>query len=298
MTLHDPVFNQDLTYSAEEVRQTLVAAAGDAGVLGSPSLAVSQRGAGANMSVDVAAGRCILPGISGSYVCWSDAVENLAISAAPSSGNSRIDLIVARVRDAQATGSGSDNDWVLEVVAGTPASSPSAPSVPSYAIELARVTLTDATTSITDGIITNTRYHSASLADRVWPLVGVNAPTDNSAVTSSTESWGLVTIPAPNRQVKVFAWMSCRASTVSGGTNGVPSLALRITHSGSTQVSTTPVYTLSETNLNMVSLAREQYATFTPTAGTDIVVEGRVQSVSGDNVDFYNGRLMVQVFPA
>jgi hypothetical protein len=298
VTLHDPVFNQDLTYSAETVRHTLVAAAGDAGILGTPSLAVTQRGAGANMSVDVAAGRCILPGISGSYVCWSDAVENLVISAAPSSGNGRIDLIVARVRDAQATGSGSDNDWVLEVVAGTPASSPVAPSVPSYAIELARVTLTDATTSITDGIITNTRYHSASLADRVWPLVGVNAPSDNPAVTSSTESWGSVTIAAPNRQVKVFAWMSCRASTESGGSNGVPSLAIRLTHSGSTQVTTTPVYTLSASELNSVPLSRELYTTFTPTPGTDVVVEGRVQSVSGDDVDFFNGRLMVQVFPA
>lgn len=297
MTLHDPIFQQPESYSAEEARRGLLPAIGDSGVVGSPSLAVTQRAAGANMTVDVAAGTCVIPGIAGGYLCRSDAVESVAIDAAPSAGNERIDVVYAEVRDAQATGSGSDQDWIIDVVTGTPAaSSPSVPSIPTYAIELARIALTDATTSITDAIITDTRKHSASLADRVWPLVGVHAPSDTTQ-GSGVVDWGSVTIPAPNRQVKLFAWMECYAVADGSDTNVVPSLAIRATW-GSTSQTTTPIKDFSESAFHTCAMSRSLYHTFTPGAGEDIVVTGRIQAESGGDADFVNGRLMVQVFPA
>jgi hypothetical protein len=296
MTLHSPLWQQPLDYAAVEDRQLIAAAIGDAGVVGAPSLAVTQRAAGANMTVDVAPGRAVIAGVAGSYHVWSDDVENLAIAAAPSSGNGRIDLVYAQVRDAQATGSGSHQDWILGVVTGTPSGSPTAPTLPTHSIELARITLTDATTSITDGIITSSRTHSASLADRVWPLVAVNAPSDITQGVGAV-SYGTVTIPAPNRQVKLFAWFDCYAVADAGDTNVVPTLSIRASWGSSTQ-STTPIKGFSESAFHTTPLSRSLYHAFTPGIGEAITVVGRVQAESGGDAVFTNGRLMVQVFPA
>jgi hypothetical protein len=296
VTLQSPLWMHGLDYDGFEDRQ-IFAGIGDSGVLGSGSLAVSQRGAGANMSVDVATGWCIIPGPLGNYLCRNDGIENVPIAAAPSPGNSRIDVIYARARDAHAEGSGSDQDWIIDKVTGTPSGSPSAPSIPTYAIELARVTLTSATSSITNGIITNTRRHSRSLSDGVWPVIGSHSPSDTTQ-GSGVVTWGSVTIPAPNRQVKVLATMSCYAVCDTGDTLAVPTLALRITHSGGTQAATSPVKALSPSEFEPVPLSRHTWWNITPTTGTDILVEGRVQSETGGDADFVNGILVVQVFPA
>lgn len=289
----DPVFMQALSYSASEVRG-LVSAIGDTGVLASGDLAVSQRAAGANMTVDVAAGSCIIPGAVGSYLCRNPSVASVTIAAAPGVGNSRIDVIYAQVFDSEITGT--DDNWKIDVVAGTASGSPSAPSLPSaYCIELARITLTSSTTSITNGIIASTRRHSSGSS--VWPIVGTNEPADVNR-GAGVNDWGSVTIAAPNRPVKVFAWMDCYAQSETAGTNAVPTLAIRITHSGGTTVLTTPVKALSESEFHTVAMSRSLYATFTSTVGNSIAVVGRIQSESGSDADFRNGRLMVQVFPA
>src|SRR4051794_27396193 len=62
------------------------------------SLAVTQRAAGSNMSVDVAVGdaHLMLPSGLYSYWGWTDAVSNVSITAANAS-NPRIDVVVAYV---------------------------------------------------------------------------------------------------------------------------------------------------------------------------------------------------------
>lgn len=79
--------------------------------------AVSQRGAGANMSVDVATGQCFLQGIFGE----NGSIKNLAIAAADAT-NARIDRVVLRLDTSV------PNIQVL-VTTGTPAGSPSAPAL-------------------------------------------------------------------------------------------------------------------------------------------------------------------------
>lgn len=125
------------------------------------TMGVSQRGAGANMSVDIAAGFCSVFGdetnVQGLYCCVNDAVVNKSIAAADPT-NPRRDLVVARVRDAFY--SGSTNAWDLFVVTGTPAASPADPAVPNNCLTLARVAVATSASSITNANITDLRCYS------------------------------------------------------------------------------------------------------------------------------------------
>lgn len=162
-----PLYLQNATnYVALDLRGALDVAL-DEGVGGSGELAVTQRAAGTNMSVDVAAGTASVDGDSPSgsrqYVVRSDAVTNVTVEAAPGS-NSRIDLIVAQIRDA-AVGGGANNDWVLTAVTGTSGATPSPPALPTSAIELAQVTVASGTSAITNAMITDRRLmmHKAAI---------------------------------------------------------------------------------------------------------------------------------------
>lgn len=92
---------------------------------------VAQRGAGANMSVDVAAGTGLIQNPAGTYSldAWTDATVNTTVSASNPS-NPRIDAVVAYI-DLSVNTTGSANDpGALKFldVAGTPAGSPVAPT--------------------------------------------------------------------------------------------------------------------------------------------------------------------------
>lgn len=166
-----PLFqNIDATHTAADLGlpyRDLIAE----GVAGSGDLAVSERGAGANMSVDVAAGVAWVKGdtsdLQPCYRCYNDATVNLAIAAADGT-NARIDLVIAEVRDA--VFSGVSTDWRLRVITGTPAGSPSAPSTPDNAIALARIGVPASDTAIGDAQITDVRP-LAGVGDLGVPLV-------------------------------------------------------------------------------------------------------------------------------
>jgi hypothetical protein len=159
VTLNDPLFQQNLSYSATEDR-ALATAVFRGGVILATDLKVVQRAAGTNMSVDVAAGAVAVPGTDavgqGTYLCTNTAVVNVTIGAAPSAGNTRLDLIVAEVRDGDVN-AGPNNDWLISVVAGTPASTPTEPAVPDSCVQLARVTVASGTAAITNAMILDRR---------------------------------------------------------------------------------------------------------------------------------------------
>jgi hypothetical protein len=162
-----PLFLQNATnYTALDLRD-LIESGFNEGVDGQSDLSVSQRAAGTNMSVDVDFGTAVIQGNSpaGSryYMIRNDsAPTNVTLDAAPGS-NSRIDLIVATVRDA-AVGGGANNDWVLQAVTGTAGASPTPPAVPNNSIELARVTVASGTSAITNAMITDRRASMHRLA--------------------------------------------------------------------------------------------------------------------------------------
>jgi hypothetical protein len=143
-------------------------------------LTVSQRAAGANMSVDIAPGDTVPMTTDTAPYSWSTAVENAAIGAA--SANNRRDLVVAYV-DLSVTNPSTgtpNNPGALKflVVQGTPATSPSDPNDAAiratavgasnpYLI-LARVSLTSSTTQITNAQITSLITPIALQNLRLW----------------------------------------------------------------------------------------------------------------------------------
>lgn len=145
--------------AAADVRRWMETMVSDGhGVFRSTDLAVTERGAGANMSVDVAAGQCVIIGdeasTQGGYFLDNDATLNVAITAADPT-NPRKDLIVAKIQDSDY--SGATDAGSIVVVDGTPAGSPAEPAVPSNAIVLAMVDVAAAASSIVDANITDRR---------------------------------------------------------------------------------------------------------------------------------------------
>ena len=134
-----------------------------------------------NMTVLVESGVASIPGTEsgsqGNYWVCNDAQVILNITAAHAT-LARIDLIVVNVRD-QAY-SGANNDSQLQVIAGTPASSPVAPSAPNNSIIIAQVAVGAAVSSITNANITDTRYYVAATG-------GVINARNDAARPASTE---------------------------------------------------------------------------------------------------------------
>ncbi len=170
MTLKQPVLMQAgggdtaISYSALDVRSIFDALIQSEGVIGLTSLKVSQRGAGANFSVDVATGFCAVGGddvaLQGKYLCQNTAVVNLAIASPPVSG-SRIHRVIARIKDKLHNGSWSTYEWTLEVLADVGSGTP---ALPDSAITLALVTVASGASNVVDANITDQR--SSAL---LWP---------------------------------------------------------------------------------------------------------------------------------
>jgi hypothetical protein len=157
MAWADPLWLENLDYAAR-LDRALIHAAWSEGVV--TGLKVTPNMNGADMSVDVAAGSAVIDGddqtAQGSYLAENDDRVNIAVAAAPGS-NSRIDVVVVRVRDTQAGGPGGAVADAY-IITGTSGVSPVAPDVPATAIPLAWLTVTSATAAITTAEITDKRH--------------------------------------------------------------------------------------------------------------------------------------------
>jgi hypothetical protein len=167
MALYPPLWMQEGTYPANLDRFFIQDALGPGPALlsGSGALQVTQRAAGTNMSVDVAAGRALIPGTDianqGAYTIWSDTVVNVPIAVAPGVGTARIDLIVAQVRDDFVIGGGR-SDFVIVPIQGTAAVTGSqvAPAVPSSTLVLAQILVGSNVPAILNSFITDVRPYA------------------------------------------------------------------------------------------------------------------------------------------
>ena len=160
MTEQNPaIFIQAGTHPAEDVRRAfdVFIGPGNEGIVAAGDLSVTETGTPA-MSVDIAGGRAIIQGTEGTYqgpyIVENRGSTTVTVTAADVS-NPRVDLVVAKIED-QAY-SGAVNAWALAVVAGTPAASPVAPSMPANSILLATVAVVAAATTITNANITDGR---------------------------------------------------------------------------------------------------------------------------------------------
>lgn len=122
-------------------------------------LEVFQRSAGANMSIDVETGAAIV-GDGNNCAFYSNTVRENLVIASNSSGNDRIDRIVVELDLTLGVGA---NTCELKVVQGTPAGSPSAPTLTQtatkYQLSLAQVAVADGASSIVDANITDERTY-------------------------------------------------------------------------------------------------------------------------------------------
>jgi hypothetical protein len=187
--------NAGATHTAEQFRNwitidcagkngatSLITRGGVNPALGS-TLQVTQTGS-PSMGVIVKSGHAIIPGTEGSqqggYSVFNNADVTLSIGAAHASLN-RLDSIVFKVEDAAY--SGANNTSSLVVVAGTPASSPAAPTLPANSIELARVSILANDTSITNSEITDKRFYLAG-AGGVIVCTSATRPASTTVVES------------------------------------------------------------------------------------------------------------------
>jgi hypothetical protein len=200
-----PLWMQALSYPAQTDRLLIDAVFPATGVLGATELQVAQRQAGANMSVDVLPGRCVVAGgdiaNQGKYVGRLMNRVNVPIAAAPSAGLTRVDLVYAHMTDAGAVG-GSTNAMTVETpVTGTAASSGwTAPALPASSEPLAWITVASGTAAITTAMISDQR--------RLVPQYGYQSPNVSSGVgnvnTNANGVWS-ITLPAGAKSVAAVA---------------------------------------------------------------------------------------------
>jgi hypothetical protein len=238
MALLNPLFLQAvigdpaITYAAQDFRSVISTLAPNAGTVRANDLKVGPRAAGANMSVDVAAGKAIVEGTSvanqGTYIVQSTATENVPLATADAT-NPRIDLIVAQVYDKQADG-GTRYGWQPVPVTGTPASSPTAPAVPPNALLLAEVRVNAGAASVSASNITDRRILSGTGDVPKWDFSGTpsTAQTVASGATAkytpattfqligmgSTATVGEVVCRTPGRYSVHFAVMLAASTAV------------------------------------------------------------------------------------
>lgn len=151
-----------ISYSAgTHLRALLDAVFATGGRVNAASFNVTQRAAGANFSVDVAAGWEIIVGSTdpltqGKYAVHLNAPVNIATPVAPLSGATRVHRLVASILDKQ-SGIGIEYGWQIRLMEQTGGSTP---TLPADSQTLALISESVGQASVTDANIVN----SATLA--------------------------------------------------------------------------------------------------------------------------------------
>lgn len=168
---------------------------------------------GSNLQVKVGSGsvgdKCVIKRDGRVYILkHSNATHTLALSAADAN-NDRIDLIIARLYDDEADSSG-NTYGDIEVVEGTPAPVPAAPSVPDGAIALAEVLVEEDATAVQNADITDRRVEVTLRSGREIEAVEDTTQTSITSATFAAGSpvCGIAFVAPPSGKV----WV-----TVSGG---------------------------------------------------------------------------------
>lgn len=191
MVVHTPILvepggaDSPINFTAQEFRQFitgLIASrdgfANQQGVVGANDLAVSQRGAGANLSVDVSSGQAFVLGdditAQGLYFCWNDATVNVPGFTIPASGTYS-HRVCLQVQDKLSLGSYTGYTAALIAVISTDTSGNTVAEPPDC-ITLATISITSAQSSVTTSQITDFRQ-------RVGP---VSARKNNDTTRTST----------------------------------------------------------------------------------------------------------------
>ena len=154
MTRFTPLWQQAGSYPANYDRALLAALWPVPGAIGAKAAAVSN-----TMNVSIPPGTLAVPLQSGQHtaLCRWDAAEVVTSPAAPAAGNSRIDIVVAQVRDPQLD-AGVNNDFIFLVVAGTPTTgTPVQPATPTNAALVCSYTVPGGSANLNGVTVTDMR---------------------------------------------------------------------------------------------------------------------------------------------
>lgn len=234
MTLRTPPsWLQNGSHPAENDRLTTQALYATTGIIGASSLAVTPNSP-AGMSVIVATGWAAIVGTTqsnmGTYVAYNDAANVLTVTTANPT-NPRIDIVIVTVQDAYYTGA--FNDVIFQVIAGTPAGSPTAPATPANSIKLADIAVGAGVTSIIAANITDQRVDVTTNLPAPQLNFAVNTQTgttyttvlsDNGKLITQSNASSIVTTIPPNSSVDysvgsqiTFARYGAGSLTIQGG---------------------------------------------------------------------------------
>jgi hypothetical protein len=209
------------------------------------------------MNVYVADGWAAIVGTTqadmGTYVAYNDASVLLTITAANPT-NPRIDLICMTVNDSYY--SGVLDNVVFQVIAGTPAATPVAPSLPANSISLATVYVASGALSITSGNITDTRV-SVTTNLPIGDITGVTAGTGLTGGGTS----GTVTLAIDSTVATLTGSQTLTNKTITYTDNTLTGVA------GVTATQTLTNKTLTSPKINLGINAKT--AAYTTLAGDD-----------------------------
>jgi hypothetical protein len=254
MTIHTPPsWLQNGSHPAENDRLTTQALWASTGIISPSSLAVTASSP-ANMSINVAAGWAAVVGDiqpnMGTYVAYNDGTVNIAITTANPT-NPRIDLVCLTVQDSYY--SGSADDVILQVIAGTPASSPTVPATPVNSIALASVAVAAGALSITSGNITDLRV-SVTTNLPIGDITGVTAGTGLTGGGTS----GTVTLAIDSTVATLTGSQTLTNKDLTSGTNTFPSSLATLTGA---ETLTNKILTSPQINLGVNAQTGTSYTT-------------------------------------
>ena len=147
MARYAPLWLQGASYSAQVDRQLYAALFPAGGASGPPVTAQAN-----TLNVNAPAGRCVVPMTTdgSAALCRWDATEVVAVNAGPAAGTSRLDLIVATVRDAS-------NDFIIQVLSGQAAASPVPPNLLANSYALCSILVPPTVANLNTATITDLR---------------------------------------------------------------------------------------------------------------------------------------------
>ena len=139
-----------------------------------PGMGAMQVTVAGGMNIQVSAGYCCCPNSSsalqGGYIFGLLNAQTFTLTPA-SLTNPRIDIIVANVADI-----GPNSAAYVQVIAGTPAASPTVPTAPANSITLAQVLVGAAVNSVTSANITDVRAYVVAPGGILPIATEANAP--------------------------------------------------------------------------------------------------------------------------
>ena len=208
-----PSWLQNGSHPAENDRLTTKAIWQTTGIVNPTDLQITQNGGG-NMSVNVSSGWAAIVGTTqvnmGTYMAYNDASTNLTIATA-SSSNPRIDLVVITINDAYYTGS--LNNVSFQVIAGTPAASPTVPATPANSLALGQIAVGTSVTSILTANITNYGVQATGPFGNVTTTgtqtltnKTLTAPTINDGYLSSPRELATISASAATGTIPFYAY--------------------------------------------------------------------------------------------